>query len=152
MFALALQFALPNVPVLPDEIRMPHVAPPPAAVVARDYPAIQQAPVFAPDRRPDRDASSSPSGNGELVLVGAARSDNSAIALIRGSDGVTRRVRLGDAIEGWRLDAVEGTTATISRSGSSRTLDLVPGTAVPVTVPVSTPDTPAQPVDSDDSP
>jgi hypothetical protein len=117
---LALQFLLPQGGPAPRAgglaVRRPRlIAIPPIA----EYPEIQTSPVFAPDRGPGEAGSrSSPAGVlSNYAALGAASGGSVATVVLSGPGGVTRTVRRGEMVEGWRLVAVDAARVTFEKDG-----------------------------------
>jgi hypothetical protein len=102
--------------------RRPHLI---AAPVVPDFVAILRAPLFAPDRRPsDADAASAKT-NGPLdkyavlgVTVGGALS----AALVSAPGAAPLTVKVGEVLEGWRLESVVRAKAVFEHNGVRQTL------------------------------
>jgi hypothetical protein len=120
VLSLGLQLILPSRGSLPEAsglaarrpslVRIPQIA---------EFPAILQAPVFAPDRHPG-EAGLPASGGGPLsgyVALGAAAGRSVATAVVSGPGGVTKTLRRGETLEGWRLVAVDQAKVTFERDG-----------------------------------
>ncbi len=76
-------------------------------------------PVFAPDRRPG-EAASTASAGGPLsgyAALGAASGRSVATAVLSAPGGVTKTVRRGELLEGWRLVSVDDAKLTFETDG-----------------------------------
>lgn len=88
---------------------------------------LLERPLFSPTRRPPPPASSkdqeqgSDSGLGELSGIIEGQGAGGAIVQIGGK---ARRVQLHESVEGWTLSAVKERSATFTRAGQSRVLQL----------------------------
>lgn len=88
---------------------------------------LLERPLFSPTRRPPPPASSKDqeqgpdSGLGELSGIIEGQGAGGAIVQIGGK---ARRVRLHESVEGWTLSAVKERSATFTRAGQSRVLQL----------------------------
>ncbi|WP_394693767.1 hypothetical protein [Hyphobacterium sp.] len=88
------------------------------------FPAISDRPLFRPDRRPEPavvietpvDVPVQTSDDApEFVVIGTVTGPNGGVATIR-SQNETRRAYVGDTVEGWRIDAINGTGVEVSRN------------------------------------
>ncbi len=88
---------------------------------------LLERPLFSPTRRPPPPVSSKDqeaagdSSLGELSGLIEGQGAGGAIVQIAGK---ARRVQLHETVEGWRLTAVQGRSATFTRAGQSRVLQL----------------------------
>lgn len=88
---------------------------------------LLERPLFSPTRRPPPPASSKDreqgpdSGLGELSGIIEGHGAGGAIVQIGGK---ARRVQLHESVEGWTLSAVKERSATFTRAGQSRVLQL----------------------------
>ncbi|MCD6663082.1 MAG: hypothetical protein LT082_06755 [Comamonas sp.] len=88
---------------------------------------LLERPLFSPTRRPPPPASSKDreqgpdSGLGELSGIIEGQGAGGAIVQIGGK---ARRVQLHESVEGWTLSAVKERSATFTRAGQSRVLQL----------------------------
>ncbi|HEY1709343.1 MAG TPA: hypothetical protein VGG10_13835 [Rhizomicrobium sp.] len=137
---------IPDAPLTTTDTRLPKVAPVELPAGQVDYPALMAAPIFAPDRKPDKTEATNANAARELVLVGVGSAGNKSVASIRDADDVTQRVITGGTIQGWRLISTEKDQVTLEKNGLQKTIPLTPGK--PVAMPAS-----AAPkkTDSDDS-
>lgn len=135
VLGLATQLALPWAVPLPEPaaVRGRRAAgPPPQAMPVPAQPVIAQRNLFAPSRAADGGAAAAPTLAGGVAvaldpfggatLIGTARSRVYAAAVVRGGDGVTRTLRPGARLGGWRLAAVGGDRALFTRGGRRRVL------------------------------
>ncbi|PIW30000.1 MAG: hypothetical protein COW29_05210 [Rhodobacterales bacterium CG15_BIG_FIL_POST_REV_8_21_14_020_59_13] len=89
------------------------------------FSAIQDRPLFRPDRRPEpvmvietpgqttgQETQSEP----EFVVIGTVTGPDGGVATLR-SQNETRRAYVGDTVEGWRVDAITGSGIEVSRNG-----------------------------------
>ncbi|AUN95752.1 hypothetical protein C0099_12900 [Pseudazoarcus pumilus] len=119
--------------VAPDEAML---AFPDARAPAAGYSVerIVARPLFAADRRPmaeDEPATEQSAETPEIVdnldgmrLTGLVGEGASAIAIVE-HEGVSRRIEVGQSIEGWRLDAIEPGVAVFSGpDGRSRRVEM----------------------------
>ncbi|MEL6318830.1 MAG: hypothetical protein AAFR16_14450 [Pseudomonadota bacterium] len=58
----------------------------------------------------------------DYVMVGAVEADGRFILLVRGPDGLTHALRLGDMLAGHRVASIELTEARLVRDGVERRL------------------------------
>jgi hypothetical protein len=121
---------IPTAAFTPADVRLPKVAHIALPSVQADYPALMAAPIFAPDRKPDKSDSATADQSRELVLVGVGSAGNKSVASIRDAEGVTQRVITGGTIQGWRLVSTEKDQVTVEKNGLQRTIALTPGQAV----------------------
>ena len=97
-----------------------------------EYPAILQAPIFSPDRKPGQDLGAAP-GAGALdsyAALGVATGRTFASALVKGPGGPARTLRRGDTLEGWKLVAMNRDKLTFER-GDARHILTVGAPSVP---------------------
>lgn len=128
LLLLVAQMLIPDAPLTAANARLPKVARTELPTVQVDYPALTAAPIFAPDRKPDK--SDTATASRELVLVGVGTAGNKSVASIRDADGVTQRVVSGGTIQGWQLVSTEKDQVTLEKNGLQRTIPLTPGQAV----------------------
>ncbi len=132
---IALQAALPVRTALPEDNALaPRRLRMPVPTLVPAYGAILQAPIFAPDRRPEGQAQVQ-----NLQLIGVAANGRSASAIVLTPDGASHVIQFGDTLEGWRLVAVSADHASFYGPAGRATL--------PVTAPSppSSGPTPAKP-------
>lgn len=92
---------------------LPKQAPPLAAPDAPPLAAAYQRGLFAPADAPDAPGSA-PADAPDLVgIVGRLGQD--AVALVRGADGATRTLAIGESIDGWRLASLAIDAAFFTR-------------------------------------
>ena len=114
---------------LPDA---PVHAPPSFQVQAAPTPALQdlagtwQAPLFSPDRRPDREVGKTQVASlANLTLSGIMITGNLQMAMLKQAGGPTLTVRLGQALpNGWRLEHLTPQYARFALNGRTQTLSL----------------------------
>lgn len=114
---------------LPDA---PVHAPPSFQVQAAPTPALQdlagtwQAPLFSPDRRPDREVGKTQVASlANLTLSGIMITGNLQMAMLKQAGGPTLTVRLGQALpNGWRLEHLTPQYARFALDGRTQTLSL----------------------------
>ena len=90
-----------------------------------EYAAILASPLFAPDRRPGDAGTSSAPANAPLAgyaALGAATGRTVATALVSGPGGKTQTLHRGDALDGWRLVALDRTRLIFERDGAHHAL------------------------------
>jgi hypothetical protein len=125
LLAVGLQLALPSSVTLPEVPRMAsHAAPAvePVNAAFNAYNAIMAHPIFAPDRAPppaEADAAGNLSG---LEVLGTAIAGKTSAALVRDAEGEFTRVKIGEAIDGWKLVSIEPAQLTFDRNGERRSL------------------------------
>lgn len=110
----------------------PVQAPPSFQVQAAPAPALQdlagtwQAPLFSPDRRPDRGVGKSKVASlANLTLSGIMITGNLQMAMLKQADGPPLTVRLGQALpNGWRLEHLTPQYARFALDGRTQTLSL----------------------------
>jgi len=89
-----------------------------------DYPSILASPVFAPDRKPGA-AELAEAGGGALssyAALGTAAGGGAASGVVAGPGGRPKTIRVGDDLEGWRLESVSRTSLTFVRNGAHHQL------------------------------
>lgn len=131
LVAAGLQIAIPSSADLPQNTApAPRRAAEPIGPTEREYPAILQRPIFAPDRAPvllQAQASSNLSG---YEVVGTAIAGPVSAALVRDTTGRVIRVKPDAILQGWRLVSIDRTQLLFDRDGERRAL------AVTATAPV----------------
>lgn len=126
-----VEMAQPTIPIsrsitsertsLPQTTTSPRVAP---TQPTRDYTQVFEAPLFSPSRRSaivSRHAKESNVNQPEATLVGIASSRTSKIAIISHA-GRTRRIEIGERIDGWTVSAIESASVELRRGQESQTL------------------------------
>lgn len=114
-------------PQTADYAAMVPALPEPAAADTRRFVALLERPLFSPTRRPpppkaaEEGTPSDAMGAARLLGLFEGKDDGGAIIQI---DGKPRRVRLHEAVEGWQLSAVQQRSATFTRAGQTRVLQL----------------------------
>ena len=111
----ALAVAMPIVLLLPGAAsKAPAAAPLPAPIGAGTLPVLARAyerPMFAAT-----EPAEAPSDAPRLVgIVGRLNVD--AVALVKGSDGTTRTLRIGESADGWSLASLAIDAAFFTRGG-----------------------------------
>jgi hypothetical protein len=124
--ALGLQAVMPSeTPMSEGAGLAPRRVRPVSLPAAPDYPGIQAAPLFAPDRRPGEPAPTGPAAEGSLdsyAVLGVAVGGGRATALVSGPGAPNQSMRLGDLVNGWRLVAIGPAKATFEKNGAQRSL------------------------------
>ena len=103
------------------------------------YGAIVDRPLFDPSRKkyePPAVPDVAPTDDTPVVaappdptapqLLGVVTSDNQAIVVVRGGDGVVLRLAQGEAIDGWRVIAIRPRGIDVERDGVRQSLDMPP--------------------------
>lgn len=89
------------------------------------FAAILDRPLFRADRRPEPDvvvdmpAQTTVQASGdepEFFVIGTVTGPSGGVATIR-TRNETRRVYIGDTVEGWRVDVITATSVDVSRNG-----------------------------------
>ena len=112
-------------------------------VALENLAATWQAPLFSPDRSPDRVVGKAPvTSLANLTLSGIMITGNLQMAMLKQVDGPLLTVRLGQALpNGWRLDHLTPQYARFSLDGRTQTLSLYakrlppPSNRPPLTLP-----------------
>lgn len=129
ILTLGLQLVLPSETPLPAEpMLVPRHARPITARPIPDYPAILQAPIFAPDRAPTAAGTGGGPSSG-FSLVGVALGPGFGVAVVRTDDGKSQSVRKGDSVMGWRLVSLTAKHAVFVQGEQRIGLDLNPDNA-----------------------
>ncbi|WP_395606580.1 hypothetical protein [Pseudomonas sp. B22129] len=105
--------------------------------------ATWQAPLFSPDRSPDREVGNARvSSLANLTLSGIMITGNLQMALLKQANGPALTVRLGQTLpNGWRLEHLTPQSARFALDGRTQTLNLYakrlppPSSRPPVTLP-----------------
>ena len=97
----------------------PVVVPPVA-----EYPAILQAPIFSPDRKPGEDLGAGPGASAldSYAALGVAMGHAFASALVKGPGGPAKTLKRGDTLEGWRLVGLDKEKLTFERGPARHVL------------------------------
>lgn len=116
----------PPAPQTSDYAALVPPLPGPAPADTRPFVGMLERPLFSPTRRPPppappKEQEAADSGLGELSGLIEGQGAGAAIVQIGGK---ARRVQLHESVEGWKLTAVNGRSATFTRAGQSRTLQL----------------------------
>lgn len=123
LMAAGLQIAIPSSADLPQSTApAARPAPEPVDPGVREYPAILQRPIFAPDRAPvllQAQASGNLSG---YEVLGTAIAGPVSAALIRDTTGRIIRVKPDAILQGWRLVSIDRTQLLFDRDGERRAL------------------------------
>jgi hypothetical protein len=121
--AAGLQVTIPSSAELPQNTApAPRPALEPVGPAEREYPAILQRPIFAPDRAPvllQAQASGNLSG---YEVVGTAIAGPVSAALIRDTTGRIIRVKPDAILQGWRLVSIDRAQLLFDRDGERRAL------------------------------
>ncbi len=89
------------------------------------FSAILDRPIFRPDRRPEPEVvietpeqttGGTLQDTPEFVIIGTVTGPGGGAATIR-SRNETRRVYVGDTVEGWRIDTITGNGIEVSQDG-----------------------------------
>ena len=132
ILAVVAQLAIPSGTVLPEDSALaPRRVRPPQVAAIPDYPAILQAPLFAPDRTPRADSGAATGGDGDFSLMGVAAGRRFAVALVKGPDGKVHSVSPGGEVMGWRLAGLDRAGATLVRGSERMVLALGASTPIP---------------------
>lgn len=131
---------LPEAPARAHPSAQVQVAP---SVPLENLAATWQAPLFSPDRSPDRVVGKAQvTSLSNLTLSGIMITGNLQMAMLKQADGRALTVRLGQALpNGWRLDHLTPQSARFSLDGRTQTLSLYakrlppPSTRPPITLP-----------------
>lgn len=107
------------------------------------YAEVTERPLFSPSRQPaPPEAAQEDLGNSSaFTLLGIVISEGERMALIEhGKPGVVARLKEGQAVEGWRLQAIEADRVILEHGGTQQPLKLKdlkdrPGAAQPVVRP-----------------
>ncbi|PWR22817.1 hypothetical protein [Zavarzinia aquatilis] len=129
----ALQVMLPTGDLPADDAglaaRRPALVEGPAAP---EFPEIEARPLFSPDRRPAAGPADTTTAE-YFAVIGIGTTAESATALLRIGERDTRRIRPGDEVEGWTVDAILPDAVTLTRDGESLRLTLGAAPAAPST-------------------
>ena len=114
---------LPEAPAHAHPTAQVQVAP---SVPLENLAATWQAPLFSPDRSPDRVVGKAQvTSLANLTLSGIMITGNLQMAMLKQTDGRALTVRLGQALpNGWRLDHLSPQYARFSLDGRTQTLSL----------------------------
>lgn len=131
---------LPEAPVCAHPATQVQVAP---NVPLDNLAATWQAPLFSPDRSPDRRVGKAQvSSLANLTLSGILITGNLQMAMLKQADGPALTIRLGQTLpNGWRLDHLTPQYARFSQDGRAQTLSLYakrlppPSSRPPLTLP-----------------
>ncbi|NWA42427.1 general secretion pathway protein GspN [Pseudomonas reactans] len=131
---------LPEAPARAHPTAQVQIAP---SVPLENLAATWQAPLFSPDRSPDRVVGKAKvTSLANLTLSGIMITGNLQMAMLKQTDGRALTVRLGQALpNGWRLDHLTPQSARFSLDGRTQTLSLYakrlppPSNRPPITLP-----------------
>ncbi|MGY2252013.1 hypothetical protein [Pseudomonas reactans] len=131
---------LPEAPARAHPTAQVQIAP---SVPLENLAATWQAPLFSPDRSPDRVVGRAQvTSLANLTLSGIMITGNLQMAMLKQTDGRALTVRLGQALpNGWRLDHLTPQSARFSLDGRTQTLSLYakrlppPSNRPPITLP-----------------
>ncbi|MGY2137081.1 hypothetical protein ACW9I8_10750 [Pseudomonas reactans] len=131
---------LPEAPARAHPTAQVQVAP---SVPLENLAATWQAPLFSPDRSPDRVVGKAKvTSLANLTLSGIMITGNLQMAMLKQTDGRALTVRLGQALpNGWCLDHLTPQSARFSLDGRTQTLSLYakrlppPSNRPPITLP-----------------
>jgi general secretion pathway protein N len=131
---------LPEMPVAVNASARVQVAP---NVPLDQLAATWQAPLFSPDRSPDRVVGKAPvTSLANLTLSGIMITGNLQMAMLKQADGPPLTVRLGQTLaNGWRLEHLTPQSARFSLDGRTHTLSFYakrlppPSSRPPMTLP-----------------
>ncbi|NWD96249.1 general secretion pathway protein GspN, partial [Pseudomonas reactans] len=114
---------LPEAPARAHPTAQVQIAP---SVPLENLAATWQAPLFSPDRSPDRVVGKAKvTSLANLTLSGIMITGNLQMAMLKQTDGRALTVRLGQALpNGWRLDHLTPQSARFSLDGRTQTLSL----------------------------
>ncbi len=127
VLGLVIQLALPQASPLADlspdvgdgraAVRLAAKGAEPRLAVAPTYPAILGRPLFTPSRSGSTAVAADVAPLGALALLGVASDGGRASATLTTAGGSPRSLRLGEALQGWRLSGVGRDHAILSRGG-----------------------------------
>ena len=115
-------------PVAPDFADMLHALPEPTALSTARFMVLLERPLFSEKRRPPPPApvaQAAPSdvmSKAQLVAVYTGAQQAGVILML---EGKSRRLRLGEQLDGWQLTAVQERSASFMHSGQLRQLPLI---------------------------
>ncbi|THD60625.1 hypothetical protein [Phenylobacterium sp.] len=136
ILGLVLQLAWPA-PAPASRAARPAALPAPLAssVLPLDYPQILVRPLFAPARGlTAAQGQTASAALSDYTLVGVEQVGNRSEAVFRSAAGDVLSVRLGEALLGWRLAAVEPGGAVLQQGDVTRTIRVASSAAPPTGV------------------
>jgi hypothetical protein len=137
-----LQPATPD--VTPREAAVPAIAAPAAAPAvpprARWTTVALERPLFAPDRRPPREARVAGAGEALPRLAGTIRADATVLAIFApAGDGKPQVIGPHGSIAGWTVEEIADDSVTLTRGASTTVLRLSYAGGPPAPPPVAKP-------------
>jgi hypothetical protein len=118
--------SVPSAP-LPAAAGLPAAKGAPALPPISAYAEVTERPLFSPSRQPaPPEAAQEDLGNSSaFTLLGIVISEGERMALIEhGKPGVIARLKEGQAVEGWRLQAIEADRVILEHAGTQQPLKL----------------------------
>jgi hypothetical protein len=103
----------------------PVPAPPPQPLAPPVQPVLASAferPLFA--AAPDAPLDDTVPGDAPELIGIVGRLDQDAVALVRGADGASRTLKVGESVDGWRLEALALDAASFIRGNERRRVPL----------------------------
>lgn len=121
--------AMPVILLRPGTAREAAVpAPPPTPLAAPELPPLASAferPLFA--AAPDAPIGDTQPGDVPDLIGIVGRLDQDAVALVRAVDGSSRTLRIGESVDGWRLESLALDAAFFTRGGQKARVALPAG-------------------------
>ncbi len=151
VLGLVIQLALPQVSPLADlspatsggrqarAVRLQTDGAGPRIVAAPGYPAILNRPLFSPSRSGTATVAADVAPVGALALLGVASDGGRASATFAAVGGAPRSLRLGEAMQGWRLSGVGRDHAILSRGEVLQVLKVGEPPQASISAPVAAP-------------
>lgn len=136
--ALAVQLVLPPAPLPAPSLRVSSLrAPGPLASGGRSGaapataadPSILARPLFSPARSAQAIEAAAPVG--ALSLLGVAAEGRRRLATVQDASGAVRTLAVGETVQGWRLGAIHGERAVVTRGGEVQELRVGAGPRPP---------------------
>ena len=111
----------------------------PRPAAAPSYPAILDRPLFSPSRSGAVAIAGDVAPLGALALLGVASDGGRASATLASAGAPPRSLRLGEAIQGWRLSGVGRDHAILSRGGVVQVLKVGAPAHAAISAPLAVP-------------
>ena len=127
---LIAQFALPSARPAPGTAGpvAPPAATPPAGVTP-GYPQILARPLFSPTRSPVAGGAPAGAQLSDFSLVGTAIARGLRMAFLRGPDGKTQTLHVGEQLLDWRLVDIRRDRIVVQAQGRQREIPVSAGPA-----------------------